>query len=575
MKFYLPVVLLFIFSIPAILPLFQNDFPTTHDGVTHVVRFLRFDEALLDGQFPPRWANGIAFNLGSPVLMFNAPLPYFAAEIPRLFGASYSFSIEIIFAFAFIASGIAMYFFLKDLFGYLPAFLGALLYIWAPYRFIDLYVRGAYPEHFAFMSPQLILFSFKKIIEGGGRIWFFLGVLSISGLILSHNVMFVLFGSVPILYSLILAWKLGKIRNYKLIFLSFTCAIFLTSFYLLPAFFEKSYTNLDKLITEPSFYNNFISIDKIIYSRWGWGPLSSDSPMSLQLGFAQWLTVLGSMILFLTSLRGVLRRSNLAFRKIAALTVFARHDRGVYFVIFFPLIVLSIFLMTSYSAFIWERIPLLAFFLYPWRFLSLAIFCVATLGAFLIYSLPNKFKKVAIFGFVVLLLYSNRNHLQLVGNISGDDSYYKSYTDTSDIWGEFLPRNANLDHVKKCKVEKCIYEKFDAPVGVEIKKIEETSKGLSVIYKSEMDFKGIINTYYFPGLSIYLDEKEIASKVNELGTMGVELPRGEHNLVAKFKDTTLRKISNYISLSTLIILFLYVAKIRYGENLFQKISKKT
>ena len=95
-KWIFPVVVLILLSLPATWPLFKSNFYSTHDGITHVVRFAKFEQDLREGQLVPRWASGVAFNLGSPVLMYNAPLPYLFTEVPRFLGLDLASAIECI-----------------------------------------------------------------------------------------------------------------------------------------------------------------------------------------------------------------------------------------------------------------------------------------------------------------------------------------------------------------------------------------------------------------------------------------------------------------------------------------------
>ncbi len=535
MKSLILAVLIIVLSIPAILSLFKADFYSSHDGVTHVVRFIKFHQNLSDGEFPPKWADEISFSLGSPVLMFNAPLPYLIAEVPKLLGAGYSFSLEIIFAAGLVLSGLTFFLWMKDIFGNWAGFVGALFYMYAPYRFVDIYVRGAYPESFAFIFPPLLFLSIKKIIEKGKFYWFPIGIVSLAGIILSHNVAAMLFLVVAIIYAIILCIFKNDFKRLFLIFLMIVIALSLVSFYWLPAYFEKSYTNLDKLNASRSYDANFVSLNNIVYSKWNWGPIRSESPMSAQLGITQILVIILTTIYILT---GLIKK-----RKISSLTL-------GYSLLFISLIIFSVFLMTNYSLFLWEKISMLSFVLYPWRFLMIALFSSAVLASIVVCIFKNN--KILIVIFIILLLYANRNFSQLVGIVDGSDDYFLKINNTTDMWGEFLPIGANLDTVYKCKSEGCDFEKVTSKSKTRFEEIEHKNNLIEYKFKADLPTTATINTYYFPGWEVFIDNKKIDQiKVNKLGTMDVELPKGEHFLIAKFSNTQLRNIAQIISIISL------------------------
>src|SRR3989304_1052270 len=367
--------LIVVFGLLACRSLFIPGFYSSHDGVSHVVRLAKFIQGLSDGQLIPRWSNGLSFGLGSPVLLYYGPLPYLAGMVPKLLGASLSQSIEIVTAISLIASGITFFFWARNIFGQKAALLGSLLYMWAPYRFLDIYVRGAYPENFAFIFPPLILLSVQKIFQGSAKEGFVLAAVSLSGIILSHNVMALFFLPVFVLYAVGFYLVRRDLKRLWVTIFSLISSFIITSFYWLPAFFEKNLVNLNNLDMSGSYINNFAGLGQIVYSKWGWGPLGSTSPMSPQIGIAQQALAL----LAITGLLAVSFKKNVIFQFIVNLlnrsgfTIQRKLERidVMHFVFFMILLLTSVFLMTRGSLFLWNSFSLLSFVLYPWRFLAI------------------------------------------------------------------------------------------------------------------------------------------------------------------------------------------------------------
>lgn len=499
-KSWLTPILLVILLLPTTFSLWQPLLPSTHDGVTHVVRFAKFYQALSEGILVPRWADGIAFGLGSPVLMLNGYLPYLLTAVPRMLGFSLASSINILFGASLILSGLTFYWWASAVFGRWAGFVGAFLYVWAPYRLLDVYVRGAFPESVAFIFPPLMMLSAFKLSQKLDRRYFLLGVFSIAALILSHNVMAMIFVGVYILYLFMLRPK----REYvKSLVLSLLLGFLISAFFWIPAFFEKGYTNLDRLNNDASYLTNFVPIQKIIYSKWGWGALDSDSPMSVQIGIAQ------QLVLFLTLIYVIIKRKNLRYP-----------------LLFGGLTLICLFLMTESSLFLWEHVSLLSFVLYPWRLLALITFSIAILASWFI-SLDHRMKYL-IFLLLVIGLYSNRNYSQLVGKVEKNDDFYQNYTDTTDIWGEFLPKDVNISLINTCreKVPPCQFPLF-LPRDSDVQ---------------------VIGRFYYPGWQVKANGQVQPIRVNADGLIEVDLPQGDQKIDVSFVNTPLRNMAEMLTL---------------------------
>ena len=157
-KINLFLVGLIILSFIPLSDLFQYGLPLTHDGQDHVARIANFYQNLTEGNIIPRWAGNLNWGYGHPILMFLYPFPSYIASLFHFLGFSLVDSIKIVFDIGFIVSGLAMYVWLKEFLGIRSAFVGATLYMFAPYRFVDLYVRGAIGEHLAFVFLPLIFY---------------------------------------------------------------------------------------------------------------------------------------------------------------------------------------------------------------------------------------------------------------------------------------------------------------------------------------------------------------------------------------------------------------------------------
>ena len=148
---FLAIIALLLLSIPALKNLAIGGFYTNHDGETHTARIAAYYQAIADRQFPPRFAGNFYNGLGSPIFVYIYPLPYLLGSVIHFFGFSFTDSFEILMALGFISSALFSYLWLKEVFkSEKAAFLGSLFYVWVPYRFLLIYVRGSISELLAY-----------------------------------------------------------------------------------------------------------------------------------------------------------------------------------------------------------------------------------------------------------------------------------------------------------------------------------------------------------------------------------------------------------------------------------------
>lgn len=428
------IVCLVAFCLLASKTLFQPGFFYSHDGILHTVRLAMFDQAIKSGQVVPRWSPQLAYGLGSPVLMFYGMLPNYLGSLFHLVGFNFQNAIKAVLSTSLVLSAIFFYFFAREKFGKLAGFVGALFYVWAPYRFVDVYVRGAVPESFAFVFPPLIFLSGEKLMEKPNKWWLTLNAVSICGIIVTHNVLALVFVGV---YAAYLLCRIVQARSvFKNNWMSLILGIGLSSFFLWPALLLQNQIHLEALSVSSYYLKNFVTLKQIIYSPWGWGAIGSTTPMSVQLGLTQWIGV--GIMCFLVWKK---------WRLIPADTWL-----GVGF--FLVMLGASVFLMTGFSAPLWKVVTPLQIVLYPWRFLSLAVFAAAILVTIAVSVFPKKYFMVFL---LFTLFYANRNYLQVSVPFDKNDDYYSSYRGTTDVQGEFLPKVVDLAVIKNCEKFSCSF----------------------------------------------------------------------------------------------------------------------
>src|SRR5260221_11806227 len=243
-----------------------------HDSLDHVARIASFSLSLSEGNWIPRWAGNLNWGYGHPILMFLYPLPSYAASVFHAIGFSFVDSTKLIFALAYTASILTMYIWLRAHFAKSSSFIGALLYAFAPYRFVDLYVRGAIGEHVAFVFPPLLYLGLYRLsLEKRSLRWFLLLTIATAALILSHNALSIMFLAFGFVYATYIFFVVTKHKK-RFFILSITGIVFgfmLSSFFWIPAFFEGKYTLRD-IVTKGEFGDRFVPVLWFFYSPWNY-----------------------------------------------------------------------------------------------------------------------------------------------------------------------------------------------------------------------------------------------------------------------------------------------------------------
>jgi uncharacterized membrane protein len=533
------VILLFL----PLLNLLQPGLPQTHDGQDHVARIANFYQNLLEGNIIPRWAANLNWGYGHPVLMFLYPLPSYLASLFHFLGFSFVDSTKLVFASAFILSMVTMYLWLRAFLSEKAAIIGSLLYGYAPYHFVDLYVRGAIGELMAFVFPPLVLYFIFKLSQKNSYGYILGGSLALAGFILAHNAVSLMFLPVLFLYVIYLVLR----SKHKKIFLTNTVLIVLfgfvlSAFFWFPAFMEGKYTLRD-IVTEKVYQDRFVSLTQLLHGDWNYGQTGE---FTVQVGLVHWLLVLSGIpwLIYLY------KKKNKQWWFLAGLLfVFSA----------------SLFLMTPYAGHLWDKVTLLQKFQFPWRFLFLTMFTAAVVGAFVFSLIPKKFQNTVFFILIALLLLTTKDMWYAKGYFQKPETFYTSvYKGTTDT-GESAPiwSVRFMEETPKAPLE------IISGVG-KIQEGERTTTKHQYIITADQKIQLRENTLYFPGWKILVDDKQTAIEFQDAHNRGVMtfwVEKGTHTVSVNFQETKVRFFANLVSLTGLcVLLLLSILKKRLWQN---------
>jgi hypothetical protein len=349
-----------------------------NDARHHVYFLFEFDRLVQDGVWWPRWSPDFAFGYGYPFFNIYGPLSHFVAEILLRFGGlSHTAAVETVFGLGIVASAGTMYGYVRSLAGRHAGLLASVVYTYAPYHLLVLYVRGNLAEGTAFLWLPLCLWTFRQTVQRPSLGWITGAAFSYAGLLLTSNLVFVLFTPLLLLYllALILVPVLrvqGLSRQLRSLpmtaiapALGGLLGIGLSAVFLIPLVMERNYVRTDQWFGgRYDFRDDFLYFFQLFSPRWGFGvsQVGPDDPIGFQIG--------ATVLLF-----GI----------VGLLTAWRLHWLRPEVVIFPIVAIGAVAVALDAFAFLWKWPVIggiLQFAQFPWRWLPMAALCLSILAGF-------------------------------------------------------------------------------------------------------------------------------------------------------------------------------------------------
>jgi hypothetical protein len=554
---------LIVLSTVAILPLISRGYFKMHDDL-QVMRLFQMDKCFKDGQIPCRWVPDMGYGYGYPLFQYYPPFPFYLGQMIHFLGIDYFWTVKILFIVGFLISGVLIYLLAQEFFGPIGALVSAVFYIYAPYHALDVYVRGAMNEFWALAwFPGIFWAAFKLVKEGKKG---FLALLAFfwGGLFLTHNVMVVFFAPVFVFWLAFLVFYFRKTQLIKKFVLAGIWAVGLAAFFLLPVLLEKKFAHTETMVI--GYFNylaHFADLNQMFISRfWGygasfWGP---GDDMSFSVGHFHWIS---SIIVSLIALLGVVK--NKAWQK-------WREKRYLawWVILILAMISLGSCFMAHYrSAFIWERLKILEYAQFPWRFLTIATFSLSFLSGGLVLVFEKKPKWIPVIAALLILgvIFWNKDYfrperqfyLTEAEKFSGE---YWELQITAGIF-DYLPIFAEKPPGSPAPPEPW-FEEGEGEIS-DYQKGTDWAEFRTQVATEKAKLR--IPIFYFPDWLIWQNGQRVDFDYdNELGLPTLELVRGDYQIKLKLRNTPLRKVSDLISLVSWLGLVGFVLKYRYGRN---------
>ena len=342
-----------------------------HDAKHSIFFLVEFDQTIRDGYLWPRWSPDFAFGYGYPLFNLYAPLAFYAAELLVLPGFSLTAAVKTIYILATMVAGLGMFGFVRRLFGSNAGLLAAVVYMYAPFHLVEIYVRSAYAEFVSLAVVPFVFWGFTELVASPSRRRLGLAALAYGLLALTHHTSFFTFTPVLMLYILYLIVVKVRLNPATLVKHALFAAgagllgVMLAAIYLIPVLAETRYIKVEQWTSGSyNYLQHFVYFSQLFESAWGYGyagPGTLDG-FSYQLGIVPF-----ALVMFAT-----------------VVSIFQYYPHRSTAVFFFGATLAAILLMSPLAAPLWQIIPIAGLVQFPWRLLVVIAFTMAVVAGALV-----------------------------------------------------------------------------------------------------------------------------------------------------------------------------------------------
>lgn len=244
----MPYIIILIATLAISIPLFNKNLNMYRDdGIQHICRLMGTYQSITEGQFFSVIMSNFCNGFGYSWNIFYSPLTAYLPLILKIFQVSYTNCIKVFMFIVVYLSGIAMFNFTnkvtknKNI-----AVLSAILYVLAPYRLTDMYVRNALAELTSFVFIPIVFNGLYTIVNEGKKSY--LLTWATVGLILTHTVITMYTAILCFIYLLINIKKLKNKQVIKNLVVNLIFIILITSFYWVPLLQHKLATSYEVFV---------------------------------------------------------------------------------------------------------------------------------------------------------------------------------------------------------------------------------------------------------------------------------------------------------------------------------------
>lgn len=540
--------LLFFAAVLICIPLTNSTIDMTYDdGIQHICRLMGTEQSIQEGQpfatIMSEFCNGFGYSWN----IFYSPLTSYGPLLFHWIGANFSTCIKWFMFVVTFLSGLTMFHFTKKITrNNKVATIAGILYLLAPYRLTDMYVRNALAELTSFVFLPMVFSGLYSILNEKQKKSYSL-ILGAVGLLLTHTVITLYTAIFSIIYIGIHFRKLKNKRIWRNLIVSTVFILLLTAFFWAPLWEHKQATDYEVFKPGRMERTEVLIAYKLDIGQLFYTP--NNQSMIYELGMA---TIIGLM-LCIPVIRTIHKKKHT--------------HTSVYKTYLFMLIAGLVCCIMTLKLFPFEHLPAtLKMLQFSFRLLEFSSFFFAFVVAINLGILAKKLKMTDILivlgvcGVTVICLFGHIHYLTdfdesvlwpavpvtaETGRVhAGCASFeylpskafqHRDYIETRDQSVKILKGSTQIEEQHKEKAKMSFVAKFC---------IEETTLELPYIY------------YLGYEVTLQSDEKEqkLPTYETENGFVGITLPIVEEaTITVTYTGTTVMKVSTIVSLLTSIL----------------------
>ena len=519
--------------------------PPEGDAPNHIYRIGMLHSLWQHGEYYPRWLPECFSGYGSPAFYFYPPLAYFAAGVLGTLAPSFSaVGIFKLTCFFFsLLSFVTFWVFLKSKgsIGWRATF-GAVLYAFAPYRYLDTNVRGALAEHAAFVWFPFILWGIDQIYHEtkSARYGLIAAAIGWAG-VLATNIP----ASVVVLCGIVVFWismhSRDNLRRSWLVLASLAVGSLLAATSVLPAIQFGS------------------SIDQTMFAQTSYRFGESNTPLldifsgrNITINLFGVLSAVSAIFLLITMCR---KKKTEIDKPFPANSV--RIIGALRWVVLLVLVVQIPFL----SGLLFKYFPPAILVQFPWRFDMLLVPIVA-----LLWARPTDSRKSRAVSYIVAVWMIISIPL-MFAKASGVSVQHHIEDPAISTWEYIVPRWA---HSTAQPIDTSMKQYADQPEAIS----DNLGKDESILVSKRQDYADSLSTdfhvthmivfhrFFWPEWSIRVDGQPVPVTADSIGRLAALIPPGIHKTVVQLRKSTSEYAGEWTSLLTAIVLLLSLIVIK-------------
>ncbi|MFN8495362.1 MAG: 6-pyruvoyl-tetrahydropterin synthase-related protein [Caldilineaceae bacterium] len=546
---FIPLVIL----LPLCLALLPGGLANTADGPVHFIRSAEMVHGWQDGLWVPRWSANLGNGYGLPLFVYAPPLPYFLTAFFHLLGLPLELAFKGTWLFCAFSAAFGAYHLNRSLLGRFPGAVGAAAYVYAPIVLREFFIQGNVAQllgwTFAPWACWGIIQLWRKQQWGYGLVL----ACAVMGAMLSHNAVALLLAGTIGGMSVVLLLFTRQWRAFLFTLGGSLLGLALSAWFWFPALREGEYVQLSRIVAS-DFRPRFIPLAELIAlsPRLDTGAINPYFPLTL--GAVQvWLALLGALLLGLV----ILRRHQ--GERLDTLTIACT-------CFFLPFTFFCGLMATKWSEPIWNVLPFVNLFEWPFRWHGFTMLGLSWLCAFAIFAVElyqprlghwvGALALLLLIGSALVNLYPDQLPLGTFKSGPADVVRFEVNTqqigttslgEFDPIWTDSLAKLPPLEDYRKQRPVNRLPRRL--PAGVQGTQTITHVQRHQFQLKVDQPVTLTLALLYFPGWQATLDGAPLSIRPHpHSGLIDLTLDAGAHTLLLTFGETPLRWWSDFVSL---------------------------